>query len=159
VAKEKFPETVRVAKAFVAVKGITTLNYATIKMGLGEDEVALLLASKWIMQNNLASGLWAYLWKRSFPNIDDRIPARWAEDTNIIDIDQTTLSTLTEVGSYEDKKTRYIQYPYPFVLIRDPQLVGYSDTDDQTLVSILLYYVIVKVTDKELAELMVKDHD
>ena len=157
MGKIELPETVKVAKVYLA-PSTTVLTYAKIPIEIGEDEVALLMAVKWISQNNVANVLTSWIWKRSYPNVDPRIPARFDEDSNVIDYEQYYRVIDTNVGAYEGSRTRYYVLPYPMVLIRSPQLVTQATVSGVSMVNLICWYVNQKVTDAQLAELMVKDH-
>lgn len=153
MSKIALPETVKVAKCSVVNTGVGTIHYTEIPIKPGEDEVALLLASKWLSYNVAANYNHGLIWKKSAPKTDAGIFASQSED--IIDrMLHANLAVPDQISQIE-----YTVYPYPVVLLRAPQLVSYGTTDGNGVFYLFCWYVIQKVTDKALAKLMVKDHD
>lgn len=124
-------------------------------MNMGKNEVILLMALDFSWsgigaagENIISVGLWKKTDTDPVTVITDHSDMIW---TRVIRVKHVAESIGTS-GS------EFLVFPAPLVLIRAPRIVGTSAvfTSPQTIMRI--HYKILKVTDKDLAELMVKDH-
>lgn len=124
-------------------------------MNMGKNEVILLMALDFSWNGVAAAGeniISVGLWKKTDTDpttvITEHSDMLW---TRVIRVKHVAES----VGS---SGSEFLVFPAPLVLIRAPRIVGTSAvfTSPQTIMR--LQYRILKVSDKDLAELMVKDH-
>ena len=168
MAKIALPEQVRIAKNRVVIAAASTLQYEEIPMEMGEDEVALLLAYQMIFEDitPLEGAHYrteAYIWRKSQPKTYPTIRSHWAEDSDTITFDvHDFIYQGYGVPHPVFSKSWYKVLPYPVVLIRPPSLISYATGDPEPPTGMRVYslcwYVLQKVTDEQLAKLMVKDH-
>ena len=154
-------ETVKVAStiAYPAAGGV---SYHDIPIKPGKGQVALLLAAQMAFApdttgaNNFTKG---WIWRKSPPNVSVLFglsTALWISDPDIIDFLPCYNEIITQ-GVAPRAAVSYKVYPYPVVLIRQPQFVVATFSGD-TEVSCICWYMLQSVTDKEMTKLMVKDH-
>jgi hypothetical protein len=98
------------------------------------------------------------LWRKSAPATKATILTTWREDTDVIDYYAISNEWTTAVGYSDSYKQMYKNFPHPLVIIRPPQLVAQS-VAAQTSVNLWLWYTTRRVSEAQMAELMVKDHD
>jgi len=153
--------------------GLDTAGKETerIPLGIGESEVAIILASyirlyaKNMSNANVRARMWLYRKDTEGSNKatgwyqdSENDGGAWTDDPAVFDMFGTTMAFAAgtgDVGSLSDHL--YKVYPFPVVLIRDPSYLFYADIG-AVYYEVGLWYVRDKVSDKELAELMVKDH-
>lgn len=159
MGKLYLPETVKVAHWYLAVSTGVVVSRAQIQgMGIGKNEVAILLGLKWIIDSDLSGVnfvLRMALWRKSdvawqYGNLQ-QLNIQYEKD--IVWSMKTTRLDLNSMGKEEDT----FIFPYPVVLIRKPQIIGHASLAAVTTGG-FLYYVTEQVTDEQLAKLMVKDH-
>jgi len=149
----QLPETVKIARADLA--GVTALVGTPFPMNLGVNEVAILLSFYWSAIGTPVAGTnlgYIGLWRKT-----DADPAAimvvhtdmiWSLRVQILHVAETVRSSWHE----------HVILPWPLILIRAPRLIGLSDTFTAVTIQMRLFYTIQKVSDEELAKLMVKDH-
>lgn len=162
MAKVKpLPETLKVAKCGYPT-GVPSANpvYIPVPIQIGPMEVALLHASQWIIATVApnSDSLQSVLWRKSAPATKATILTTWREDTDVIDYYAISNEWTTAVGYSDSYKQMYKNFPHPLVIIRPPQLVAQS-VAAQTSVNLWLWYTTRRVSEAQMAELMVKDHD
>lgn len=155
--KQQWPASVKVAW-WEFNPGGSGYGTAKLPLEIGHNQVAVLLAIQAQVLNNSSSPTQGALWlyRRGEVEADD-LPAAWygygggwQHDKGVIDFTRGSLPANSSDAAYK-------VYPYPVILIRSPAVV-YSIGGSQLKPSMGLWYVLQNVTDKELAELMVKDH-
>lgn len=162
------PDTVKIAKAYK--KLAATTEYEDFEIELGMNEVAVILASQFNVHqatgNNAEVDAW--IWQRTFPSevptdwSDADVPG-WIEDSRVIDYFKWgrhyTIAGATYGFESNIANNYYKVYPYPQVCVRSPQLVTLCNNASALVkLSCMIWYLIEKVSDKELAKLMVKNH-
>lgn len=132
-----------------------------IPMGIGYQQVAVLLAvqvevANSSQTNNTFGAVW--LMRNGDPGELESKTTQWFEsgglwqqDTNVVDHTRGYVPARTG-------DTAYKVYPYPIILIRDPTVLVWTGEVDELSFTLGLWYVLQTVTDKEMSELMVKDH-
>jgi hypothetical protein len=118
----------------------------------------VLLAIQPLIVNQTSANAEAALWLYRRSDVDtDALPAtwfdydgEWQQDSGVIDY---TRGRIRENGTASEYKV----YPYPIVLIRPPAVI-YSLSSINFKLCLGLWYVIQTVTDREMTELMMKDH-
>lgn len=149
-------DRLRVAKA--SIDCTNALVYSQIPILPGEDEVALLLATNWLLVNTVANRIEALIWRKAHPATKGNIFAQFVIEEDVIDYEQNFMVSTTAAGEWQGTVARYKVYPQPLVLIRPPQLVTVGLVGTSGLVVVTCYYTLQRVTDEQLAKLMVKDH-
>ena len=152
MAQVALPESVKIARAQLNLD--TSLEGAKFPVYLGDDEVAVLLSIYyyWSMAATAGFNVAQFgLWRKT-----DTDPAAMESDhTDMIWEGVSALSYVTE--SLQLSGSEHIILPWPLILVRAPRLVGLR-IGAIAAVYMRLYYLIQKVSDEELAKLMVKDH-
>lgn len=145
------PETVKIEKVSLTCDG----NVVTAKAdwGIGPKEVAVLLAVRFIVDTLPDNAVWFWALNRKSQGQPSEITM--AETAGLTDIIAGGGgSTLTKVGQFcaaED-----FTFPYPVILLRPSQIMVEGTTG--ITCGAYLYYLVERVSDEDLAKLMVKDH-
>jgi len=156
-------ETVKVAHVSSG-PSIADDHYYPIPIKPGKGQIALLLAAQLLCMPDVAGAsnyteMW--IWRKSFPQEDARIFGAnnilWPTDPDVLDYHGHFDTFNTAVGAANRGSFNYKVYPYPIVLIRQPQMVVNVFSGDTFVVG-SFWYMLKSVTDKELTKLMVKDH-
>lgn len=152
-------------KVVTSSRQLTTGLWAeAFPIGLAKDEILLIHASKVIVYRT-ASGGWntrLFLYKKT-----ENVPATsawsvhdetggWTTDDSVLDAWFYIGNTVRTSEPLPPVINAYQIYPKPLVLIRPPSYLHYGT--EGTSASITLWYSTEKVSDKNLLELMVKDH-
>lgn len=161
MGKLSIPETVKVAKRSIKLASSSTLEACQIPIGLGENEIAIVLGAYMSLRGSYSAPGYMWLYKKSeerLPTEDDWYAENggWQEDDAVFDYMKIYLDDITAVGLYDRQKDVYKVYPYPLVIIRDPSMLAYGAAT--VSVTAMIWYMIQQVTDAELTQLMVKDH-
>lgn len=151
-------------KFAVASSTLTTGAWATkFPIILAENEIGLVHAAKSTVYRDAAGSYKARLFLyRKTENVPetaawtDHSDGGWLKDKAVLDAWFYFGNTLRTVESLAPIPMLYQNYPIPLVLIRTPTMVHYGTAG--TSGSITLFYTTQKVSDKDLAELMMKDH-
>ncbi|MBA7681229.1 hypothetical protein ES703_89566 [subsurface metagenome] len=152
----QLPASVKVAKS--SINCTNAIVYDEIPIYPGEKEVALLLATNWLLVSPVANRLEGLIWKKAHPAVKANIFTQYVQEEDVIDYEQTFIISTTAEGIWQGSIGRYKAYPQPLVLIRPPQLVTIGLVMTSGIVVVTCYYVFQRVTDEQLAKLMVKDH-
>jgi hypothetical protein len=160
--KISVPQQVSVARVEVLAAASNTLEGYEIPMGLGEKQVAIVLASKLCIRagdGTDSNRIW--LIRKSEENISTvatwpNEAGTWQQDPSVFDHLKAFRTALTSVGINDKIDREYKVYPYPVVLIRNPTMVIYGAQG--RAFTAILWYMLEDVTNAELAQLMVKDH-
>lgn len=163
MGKISIPEQVKIARLEVKLTKSNSLEAHEIPIGIGKGEIAIVLASYFEVRQSASSssGAKCWLYKKSEEHVPtvsgwDDEGGGWQRDEAVFDTFNGQQIVLSSVGVFDKIERLYKVYPYPLALIRDPSLLA---NGTQTLpVTVLLWYMLQKVTDAELAQLMVKDH-
>lgn len=153
--KQQWPATVKVAWWEEQPTGAGQ-SQSALPIEIGYGEVAVLLAIQPQIVNTGASDEGAAMWlyRQSEPGTKrsgwSSYGGYWQQDTNVIDYTRGTVLANTSLLAYK-------VYPYPVILIRPPSII-YATSSVDLIMSLGLWYVLQKVTEKEMSELMVKDH-
>ena len=150
---DQLPETVKIAWAELSLD--TSISGSPFPLHLGVNEVAILLSFYYHWRggsgvgDNLAS---VGIWRKT-----DTDP------TGIFIAHTDMIWTLSEGNRFIAESVwqsgkEHVILPWPLVLIRAPRLVGLREIFTSVTVDMRLFYIIQKVSDEELAKLMVKDH-
>lgn len=161
-SKLSLPQQVIIARRAIAIVGASTLEAYEIPLGLGEDEVAIVLAAKLAHRGASTAHVQQWLSRRSTKKIPTDLTwaneaGSWQDDGSVFDWFASFKTEHTAVGVENRSCEEYKVYPYPIVLIRDPSMLVFSNMAT-VLCTVILYYLIEKVTNEQLAKLMVKDH-
>jgi len=160
---KKIKLSTQIKMACVTVVADDTLENAVFPIGLAKDEIILLHASKYIIHRPTA--LSSYILKSILYKKTENIPTNhlyisstggWNTDRNVIDAWYAYAHNQRTAEEIAPVLPIYVIYPKPIPLIRTPTFV-YHATEAVT-VSLLLWFHTEKVSDKDLLELMVKDH-
>lgn len=147
------PESVKIARAGLPLA--LTLEGLPFPVNLGQNEVMVLLSLYYTFEITVTVGFCTTrfgLWRKTDTN-----PA--AMQTDHTDMIWETGDARVYVNeSTESSDREHVIFPWPLILIRPPRLVGLRIQADASHVDMRLYYLIQKVSDEKLAELMVKDH-
>lgn len=155
--------SVQIKMACVSTAADITLRNTKFPIGLAKDEIIWIHASKFML--NRASALSGYTFKSILYRKTENIPTNhlylspsggWRTDKNVIDVwfalghNQRTAENIAPVPPL------YQVYAKPIPLIRTPTFIYHSTGDLEA--TLLLWYHTEKISDKDLLELMVKDH-
>ncbi|MBA7687601.1 hypothetical protein ES703_96065 [subsurface metagenome] len=149
---QALPESVKMVRAQLSLD--TSMGGVKFPIHLGDDEVAVLLSLYWYWSMAATAGyniVQLGLWRKT----DTDPAAMESEHTDMIWEGVSALSYVTE--SLQLSGSEHIILPWPLILVRAPRLVGLR-IGAIAAVYMRLYYLIQKVSDEELAKLMVKDH-
>ena len=158
------PESVKFAKvSFGTTIGVNSVGGHDLKLMLGPKEIALLLSFRLVCPSGLNNNFqftWV-LYRKSLPaplTLVDIGTIGFARKDDIFAVG--VLQMRTEAGSgYVGGPTDDFTFPYPLVVVRNPALwIRNIDGGADEPIMAILYYLVQKVTDEELAKLMVKDH-
>lgn len=135
-----------------------TVQTRPIKLELGPDEIAIVLASVFCHvgeRTPQAPRMWLY--KKGDEHIPSNLWAfgtEWTRDDQVIDFFTTKIDHFGDLGTTLVSSRLYKVYPYPITLIRSPSLrvVG------EGTCSVGVWYLTERVSKDVLAHLMVKDH-
>lgn len=142
---------------------LTTGTWSTpFPIGLAKDEILLIHASKATIHRTAAGGYNArlFLYKKT-----ENVPTTsawsgatgdWRHDKSVLDNWFWVGSTVRTSEPLLADRPVYQVYPKPIVLIRAPSFVHYGTAGTAGILT--LWYATEKVSDKDLLELMVKDH-
>jgi len=134
-----------------------------LPIGLAKDEIILLHASKTTIHRTASGGYNArlFLYKKT-----ENVPTdvEWtAPDTGDWRYDKAVLDEWFFIGNTVRTAEPLLsvppvslRYPKPLVLIRTPSLIYYGTAGTAAILTV--WYTTEKVSDKDLLELMVKDH-
>ena len=161
MSKLSISERLKVAIATASLAtGVWAVKFPIV---LAKNEVLLLHSVKHIV-NRTAAGGWesrAFLYRKT-----ENVPATsawsahhggaWANDASIIDSWFYVGNSVRTAEGLTPETIEYQNYSIPMLLIRPPSLLTYGTPG--TTVSIELWYTTKKISDKDLAELMMKDH-
>jgi len=151
-------EEIQVAKSYVAHATASQYAYTDIPLQLAKDEAAILLSVD--MTINLANNVcevYAGILKRKRPALlSGTYWTPFQGDSDVIYY-QDAVRVAVNVG--ESSIRRRFTFPYPIRLIRTPQLFVIGTINSSAHVFMTTYYLKVKLSDKVLAEMMVKQHD
>lgn len=153
----------KVKLASISIEVTSTIGSTPFPIGLGKDEIILLYASKYMLSRAPALNsydLYTILYKKT-ENVPTSVSyisplGNWQTDKNVLDAwfylghNQRTAENIAPVDPF------YQVYPKPIPLVRTPSFVHYASST--IAVSLLLWYYTTKISDKDLLELMVKDH-
>jgi len=150
------PESVKVALATFVPDATVTGD--TFDMNLGINEVAVMLSLYYWWKGVPAAGgnfCRMAIWRKSDEKYD---PAGlvFNRHTDIIWDLMEIYNFVTESVWCGGKG--HVIFPWPVILIRPPRLLAQVALMTTPIVSARIYYLIQKVSDEELAKLMVKDH-
>lgn len=151
-------------KVAVATASLATgLWPVKFPINLAENEVLLLHAVKCII-NRTASGGWesrVFLYKKT-----ENVPAvsawsvhhggKWEEDKSLLDSWFYVGNSVRTAEGLQPEPMFYQVYPMPMILVRPPSMLTYGTAG--TTASLALWYTTVKVSSKDLTELLMKDH-
>ena len=162
MGKLSIPQQVKIASASVTLAA--SVGSTKIPIEMGDNEIALLLASKVMVYTDAdqAADMRLCLYRKT-----ENVPTdagflstvgRWQTDSAVLDIWLCLFDTTRTSEWAEYSKWIYQVYPYPYVLIRQPSIVHFG-TAQNVYAAITLWYLTERVTDAELTQLMVKDHD
>lgn len=153
---QPMPESVKVARVGFTPGG--TLGGETFPMIMGDDEVVVLMSLDYWWRGTLAAGenrVEMGLWRKS-DEANDPPLVPFIEHTDMIWGTVVSIDFTTE--SHANSGKDHIVFPWPMVLIRPPRFLARVLVLTGSLIEARLYYHTRKVTDIELARLMVKDH-
>jgi len=154
---KKLPQQIQIAKVLATIPVIDTLYYYPVPLGLSgaANEVAIVEAYEIgiAVTPGAVDTLQAWIWRKSIPNVKPTLEATWPEDSDVLDY--WIYSVLATEG--DPMVTSYKLLPRPLILIRDPQFVV-SNVGLESWAFLKVYYTLAKVSDADLAQLMVKDH-
>ena len=132
-------------------------------ISLAENEVRLLHAVKCIV-NRTAAGGWesrVFLYRKT-----ENVPAvsawsvhhggKWEEDKSLLDSWFYVGNSVRTAEGLQPEPMFYQVYPMPMILVRPPSMLTYGTAG--TTASLALWYTTVKVSSKDLTELLMKDH-
>lgn len=154
-------QQIRTASVGHAIGG-TANETVLFPMSLGQDEVALVKAVNWCgyPAGTGSAGMHCHVMKRH-----DNIPAGvgwpqivgdWQYDPDILDSFWAYRLQFTAVGNLDNMIRQYKVLPDPVVVIRPPVLAVAGTGGG--FIACTLHYSLYKVAEKELAQLLVKDH-
>ena len=147
------PESVKIARVELALE--LALGGLPFPVNLGQDEVMVLLSLYYTFEVTATAGYDIVrfgLWRKS----DVNPVAMRTDHTDMIWETSDVRLFITESLSFSGRE--HVIFPWPLILIRSPRLVGLRAQTAGAHVDMRLYYLIQKVSDEKLAELMVKDH-
>lgn len=150
------PETIKISR--VGVVPAAAQDGEPFPMLMGKHEVAILHALEYWWVATAAAGLCEMqmmVWKKTDTNPPGG-EASYAPSKSAIWSKREHSSFVTE--SIKCGNSDYLLLPLPIVLIRAPRLIHRMATWVNPRIEFRLYYRLQEVSDKELAELMVKDH-
>ncbi|MBA7678312.1 hypothetical protein ES703_86585 [subsurface metagenome] len=148
------PESVKTSRVSIAAD--TSMGGVPFPMHLGDNEVAVLLSIWyfWYGAPTAASNIVYFgLWRKT----DSDPSAMGTAHTDMLwRLSEHVLSAVG--GTVRTSGKGHVILPWPLILIRPPRLVGLRAAFASATVDMQLFYTIQKVSDEELAKLMVKDH-
>lgn len=153
------PETIKVARASITTTA--ALQYESVPINPGVDEVAIIRAIEWqsFFIKEADDIQFGWLWRRSKPATVPNIETNWVRNNDVLDNFYDSMVWSTAVGWAHVYNRHYKLLPAPIVLLRSPQLVALSSAASGGAINVSLWYQIQTLADKELAKLMVKDHE
>lgn len=158
--EKSLPETVKVEK----VGGISVgsdVESARIEWGMGKNDVVVLLAIRFIMDEVLSSTSMRMIWSLFRKSDADPPASILMADTfgnsDIVAGGGIAYPLLTGVAATLNTMSEDFLFPYPMMLIRPSQFLVQGNVASINW-GAYLYYLIERVTDETLAKLMVKDH-
>lgn len=153
------PESVKSTEVngFIAAGGALEGHAFDVK--LADDEVMILKQLQYWWYSTLVAGaniVHFGLWRKT----DSDPPANiWDTGEAQSMVWHRLMSTFyAAAASVDPNGFDTIDFPYPIILIRAPRCMVMTQTMTNFAWSMRLYYSLYKVTARELAELMVKDH-
>jgi len=149
----RLPESVKIARARLSLD--VSLAGVPFPLNLGTNEVAILLSFyyHWFgVATAAANTIYMGIWKKT----DTNPPVISTSHTDMIWNLIETLTFVTE--SLKQSGKEHVILPQPLVLVRAPRLVGFHASFTSATLEMRLFYRIQRVSDEELAKLMVKDH-
>lgn len=160
----KLPQQMKICSVCVELDTMANTKSEKFPITIAEDEVMLLYASKFIPHRAISPmggfrvGSCLYRKTENVPVAVDFLnhEGEWKDDKAVIDAWFVLGSNLSTAESVSPLNTQYQVYPEPIALIRIPTFLYIGTTG--TTASLSLWYRTVKVSDKDLAELMMKDH-
>lgn len=153
------PETVKRAQITIFSSGAGSQDQKKLPIKPGDKEVAILLGCQFtLVGSNISFFYRTGIYKKS-----DVTPAMSGGYTDF-DSNEHWIYVQPDVQVPSVAGSRAIRwqffFPYPIVLLRPPQWCGYAiDDTGGWRATCLAYYLLQKVTDEQLAKLMVKDHE
>lgn len=149
---------IKAMRTIEAVVPALEIAVAGVPFGLklGDKEVMAVWSMYYWAILGLAAGasqVWMGLWRKTDSNPET---ADWTRKSDFLWDRICSHHFITE--SLEADDSEQVGFDPPLVLIRAPRLVARRSTAASGTVKMRLYYTIEKVTDEELARLMVKDH-
>lgn len=151
------PQQIKVSHVAAPVTASLSLHRFN-SMQLGYREVAILLAAKFWQYQTAGAVKSSYIWlsrKSDFIPDESTIDGEWQDESYLLDYFFTRNDD--SVNGYAGE-TQYVNYPFPFILIRPPSLLIYG-TANANWAGCSLFYLQEEVSEQEMAQLMVKDHD
>ena len=155
MGKLTLPESVKTCRT--GIETTTSKTGSPFPMTLGTDEIAILLSFYYWWRGVVAAGnnvINIGLWRKT--DTDSPSAGLTIDHTDMVWNLCENINFVTE--SVKQSGKEHVILPYPLVLIRAPRLEAYRSTFTAVAVEMRLFYFIEKVTDEELAKLMVKDH-
>lgn len=157
MGKQKLIESVKVSRAFVINTAAEQIA-AKFKINMGRNEVVILLAYYLqVVFSAAAQTIFGGIYRKSEVVDSDPGTTEAVEDENWVHWASWAAGLAAFTGNTTQKE--YFQLPYPMVLIRPPQLVMDNQQAASVSMNGTLYYVTERLSDIEIAKLMVKDHD
>ena len=158
--KTKLPEIVRVARV-----GVTTINgmvAAPVKLAVGKDEVAVLLAVRFKIDDmsggvNDATLRWCIYRKSEGDPPEGSLITQDIQDNDDIIAGGGFYAVLVTSGAVFGTLTEDFVFPYPVVLVRPCQVL-FETSYVGIQCGMYLYYLRQKIGDDDLTKLLVKDH-
>lgn len=161
MGKLNISQQVRVASLSIATTAAA--QSASLPLLVGDDEVGLLLASKFQVISYAAqvNDARAMLYRKT-DNLPDLTvfadpDGVWQGDSSVMDVWACRFDTQRTAEGIDQTRWIYEVYPSPFIFIRQPSLI-FVGSAANVFIALTLWYVLEEVTDAELAQLMVKDH-
>lgn len=153
----------KLKSAIVRTPLYTSLKSVSFPIGLARNEVIFLHSSKLIYYRDVAApyNAKAFLYRKT-ENVptdtpySDHSTGAWGVDKAVIDAWFVVGRTISTAESLNTFPILFETYSKPIVLIRPPSMLYYGTTNAS--ISLTLWYHTEKVSDKDLLELMVKDH-
>lgn len=162
--KLSLPATVKVAGVSLYVPAAATVYGVKLPVHMGKNEILVVLAARFVFEPTTSEHdmmiLWG-MWRKSeatWPHTTLSI-LNLAEEADIVASGgMVQASSVGATGISIGTITEDFVFPYPLVLIRAPQILFESPDNSEFPVGLWVYYLTQRVTDDELAALMVKDH-
>ena len=148
------PESVKIARVGFSLG--TAIEGERFPIHLGDNEVAILLSIYYCWYTMATAGynvMQVGLWRKT----DTNPPAMESDHTDMI-WEWTDARQFAAATSMQFSGQDHIILPWPLILIRAPRLVGLRMNVTTAYINMRLYYLVQKISDEKLAELMVKDH-